>query len=154
MEGSDKNLRHPGVWRQGYCYFRGDVVFPARAGIHVTSTLRHSRLNSSPRATPEVAEAHSGQSIKNVPTYGVPLRQLAGIGHWRGYVDSGFRRNDGRECRNDGGGAGVTGGMTSSLPGRDDVAHLSERWATRSSPFVIPARTSRMTHAPGAHRRL
>ena len=86
MEGSDKNLRHPGVWGQGYRY---------------------------------------------------------------------FRRKDGREgSRNDGGGAGVTGGMTSSLPGRDDVAHLLERWATRSSPFVIPARTSRMTHAPDALRRL
>ena len=29
MEGSDKNLRHPGVWGQGYCYRGRDVVFPA-----------------------------------------------------------------------------------------------------------------------------
>ena len=181
MEGSDKNLSHPGVWGQGYCYFRRDVgfpakagihvrrdfVFPAKAGIYVTLTLRDSRLNSSPRATPEVAEAHSHQSIKNILPYGVPLRQLAGIRHWGGDVDSGFRRKDGRGCRNDGGepergegrrndgrGAGMTGGMTSSLLGRDDVAHLSERWATRSSSFVIPARNFRMTHVLAALRRL
>ena len=101
-------MSHPGVGRQGYCYFCRDVVFPAKAGIYVTPSLRDSRstpaygqLNS--RATPEVAEAHSLQSIKHIPPCSVLLRQLADVRHRGGDVDSGFRRNDGKNARLAGG---------------------------------------------------
>ena len=63
-------------------------------------------------------------------------------------------------CRNDGSDAGMTGamperrercrndgGMTSSLQGGDDVAHLSGRRATRSSSFITPARNPAMIRA-------
>ena len=63
-------------------------------------------------------------------------------------------RNDGREAGRVRGGAGMTGGMTASLQGRDEVAHLPEGWATRSFSFVIPATTFRMTHVSDALRRL
>ena len=37
------------------------------------------QVNASPRATPEVAEAHSRQSTTHFPPYKMPLRQLAGV---------------------------------------------------------------------------
>ena len=89
------------------------------------------QVDASLPATPEVAEAHSRQSIKRIPPYSMPLRQLAGV-QTRGttWIPA-F--------------AGMTEGMTSSLQGQDDVGHLSERWPTRSPSFVIPARNPGMT---------
>ena len=104
-------MSHPGVWGQGYCYCCRDVVFPAKAGIHVASPVSYAR---------ELAqEFNPWAEVKPA----VPKS-------W-GYVDSGFRRKDGRD-------AGIPTGPY-------DVAHLPERWATRSSSFIIPAGSSGMT---------
>ena len=45
--------------------------------------------------------------------------------------------------------SGSPGRMTTSLRGRDDVAHFLERWATRSSSFIISAGNPGMIHAFG-----
>ena len=64
-ESYSEKHEHTGVWRQGYCYFRTDVVFPAKAGIYVTPTLRDRRSTSA---------------------YGQPLRWLKPIhGNSRAY---------------------------------------------------------------------
>ena len=100
-------MSHPGVWGQGYCYCCRDVVFPAKAGIHVTPTLRDSRLtpahglnsctNSRAYDTGEATWIPAFAGKTGGMPYRVPVRQLGGIRHQGGYVDSGFRRKDGRD---------------------------------------------------------
>ncbi len=74
---STAGMSHPGVWGNGYRCFFPDAVFPAKAGIYATPTLRDSRFNSSLRATP------------------TPTREYTDTGCC---VDSGESRNDGRDA--------------------------------------------------------
>ena len=150
-------MGHPGVWGQVYCCFYRDavftmkiaaatpappfrpsspvipififlcglhkaMVFPAKAGIHVPPTPGTAGYRQ-PTATPGVAEAHSRQSIKRIPSYSMLLRQLVGVQTQGTTWIPAF--------------AGKTERITSSLQGLDDVAHLPERWATRSSSDVL-----------------
>ena len=142
----------------------GMSSFRPKAGIHVISTLRDRRLTPAyghlQRQRKPIRESplrHPAVQCALTPTRGHP--------DTGGYVDSGFRRKDEwgvpewpEGCRNGRRGAGMTRGtrdagmpegMTSSLQGRDDVAHFLERWATRSSLFIIPAADSGMIHEFG-----
>ena len=87
--------------------------------------LQGQQVDSSLRATPDVAEAHLRQSTEHIPPYSVSLCQLAGIqtpGRRRGFRLSPERRGGGeagmaegepewrRGSRNDGGEAGMAEG--------------------------------------------
>ena len=163
-------MSHPGVWGQGYCCLqRCRLSGESRNPRNPNS--EGQQVNSGLRATPEVAEAHSRQSIRHIPVQ-YAFMATRGCTETGADVDSGFAGKTERKFEDRlysmplwqlagvqkrgptwiPAFAGKTEGqptltrMTSFLKGGYDVAHLPERWAIRSSSLIIPAGNSGMTH--------